>query len=215
MFTLDPNAENFLETLSFILKLVGGAGGLILFFIGLRRYITDQNWKRNEFVAKEMKDFNNDIVIRNAMYILDWGARYIQLFPDKPNYEDRYVKVDRSILKRALQFHPLRIKEEGKDRFTATEVAIRDTFDHFFSYFERFNQFIEAGLLTKEELEPYLRYLINSIATEMEESSRNVIYHYIHSYGFSGTQNLFKVFGKDILPKTDIESTIMESELNN
>ena len=179
-----------------------------MFFIGIKRYIREQTWKRNEFVANEIKLFTSDSMVRNAMYILDWGSRYIQLFPDKPNYDDRFVKVDRQILKKSLQFHGLRIKEDGKERFTGTEVAIRDTFDHFLSYFERFYQFIEAGLLTKKELEPYLIYWINSMANDMEEDARNVIYHYINSYGFSGTQKLFNQFGKDIVPKTDIRTTL-------
>lgn len=207
MFTLTPGDEDFIESINLLFKLIGGAGGLLLFFIGVKRYIRDQTWKRNEFFAKEIKDFTTDVMVKNAMYILDWGARYIQLFPDKQNYEDRYVKVDRDILKKALQFHELRIKEEGKERFTATEVAIRDTFDHYLNYFERFYQFIEAKLLTKKELEPYLNYWINSLTVQMEESSRNVIYHYINSYGFTGTQKLFKEFGKDIFPKTDVKST--------
>lgn len=208
MFTLDPSNSQFLPTLDIILKIIGGAGALLLFFIGIQRYIKEQTWKRNEFVANEIKQFTSDIMVRNAMYILDWGSRYIQLFPEKPNYSDRFVKVDRNILNKALQYHKLRIKEEGKDRFTETEVAIRDTFDHFLSYFERFHQFIQAGLLTKKDLEPYISYWIKSISNGMEESTRNAIYHYIQSYGFTGTQNLFKKFGKDILPKTDIDSTL-------
>lgn len=208
MFTLNPCDKDFLNTLDFLLKLIGGAGALLLFFIGIKRYIIEQTWKRNEFVANEIKVFTSDSMVRNAMYILDWGSRYIQLFPDKENYNDRFVKVDRQILKKALQYHDLRIKEDGKERFTTTEVAIRDTFDHFLSYFERFNQFIEAGLLTKKELQPYLIYWINSISNDMEEDARNVIYHYIKSYGFSGTQKLFSQFDKDIIPKTDIKTTI-------
>jgi hypothetical protein len=210
MFTIDPNHENFLTTMEFILKLIGGLSGLIIFIIGLRRYIRDQKWKRNEFVAKEIKDFTSDNIVRNAMFILDWGSRYIQLFPDRPNYEERFVKVDRNLLKSALQFHELKIKEEGKDRFTTTEVAIRDTFDHFLSYFERFNQFLAAKLLTKKELEPYIVYWINALSTEIEENSRNVIYHYINSYGFKGTQELFEAFGKNIKPITNIESTVIK-----
>lgn len=211
MFTLNPTDKDFLETLNFLLKLLGGVGGIVLFCIGLTRYIRDQKWKRSEFVAKEIREFTSDFMVRNAMYMLDWGSRNIHLFPDKPNYEDRYVHVDRIVLMKALQFHELRIKEEDKDRFTAEEVAIRDTFDHFLSYFERFYQFIEAGLVSKEELEPYLNYWINSLACEMEENSRNVIYHYINQYGFTGTQKLFKIFEKDIAPVTDIKTTVLAS----
>lgn len=208
MFTLNPCDNNFLNTLDFLLKLSGGAGALYLFILGLKRYTKDQIWKRNEFVANEIKEFTSDNVVKNAMYILDWGERYIELFPNKQDYDARFVKVDRKILKTALQYHGLRLKESNKDRFTSTEVAIRDTFDHFLSYFERYNQFIEAGLLTEEELRPYLDYWVRTISSNMEEDVRNVIYHYIKSYGFLGTQKLFNKFGKDIFPKTDIKTTL-------
>jgi hypothetical protein len=207
MFTLDPNNNSFLETINFILRLFGGIGGFYLFFIGFKRYKKDQIWKRNEFVAKEIKEFTSDKMVRNAMSILDWGERYIELFPNKINYDERFEKVDRNILKAALQFHEHRNKEIGKERFTTTEVAIRDTFDHFLSFFERFYQFIEAGLITKKELEPYLNYWIKTISNDMEEDVRNVIYHYVDKYGFSGTQKLFEKFNANIKPSTNISTT--------
>jgi hypothetical protein len=82
-----------------------------------------------------MKDFSSDPMVRNVMSILDWGSRYIELFPDKPNYDDRFVKVDRQILKSALQYHKFKAADPSKDRFTRIEVAIRDNFDCFLSYF--------------------------------------------------------------------------------
>ncbi|MDZ4784498.1 MAG: hypothetical protein SGJ02_00315 [bacterium] len=142
------------------------------------------------------------------MFILDWGARYIELFPEKEKYDDRFEKVDREILKKALQYHELRIKENNKERFTRTEIAIRDAFDHFLSYFERYNQFIEAGLLSAKELEPYLNYWIEAISSKIEPDVRNAIYHYINSYGFSGTKKLFLRFGQDIFLKTELSTTI-------
>jgi hypothetical protein len=207
MFSLNPHNADFLNTIEFFLKILGGLGGLSLFLIGLRRYTKDQIWKRNEFVAKEIKDFDSDKMVRNTMYMLDWGERSIELFPDKPQYEERFAKVNREILKLALQYHGLRTKESGKDRFTPVEVAIRDHFDHFLFYFERFEQFIEAGLITPQELKPYLKYWIFTIADDMEVSVRNVVYHYINKYQFSGAQKLFSRFDKDITPQTDLSST--------
>jgi len=207
MFSLDPHNKDFIGTLDFLLKLFGGLGGFYLFFIGFRRYKKDQTWKRNEFVAKEIKEFNSDKMVINAMFILDWAERYIELFPDKSDYDERFIKVDRTILKKALQFHGLRVKQDGYDRFTKTEVAIRDTFDQFLLYLERFYQFIEAGLITADELKPYLNYWINGLSNEIEEDVRNVIYHYIDKYGFIGTQKLFMEFKKEIMPKTDISTT--------
>ena len=191
MFTLNPNDENFLRTLEFLLKVIAAAGGLYLFFIGLKRYLNDQIWKRNEFVAKEIKEFTSDKMAQNIMSIFDWGSRYVELFPNKPNYDDRFVKVDRQILKSALQFHEIRDSDSSKKRFTPTEVAIRDNFDCFLFYFERFEHFIEAGLITAKELEPYLRYWIDTISEDMESDVRNFINHYIDRYEYKGTQSFF------------------------
>lgn len=204
MFTLNPNNADFLDTLDFFLKLFGGIGGFYLFLIGLKRYAKDQAWKRNEFVANEIKEFTSDKMVRNTMFMLDWGTRSIELFPDKTAYEERFARVDRNTLKLALQYHGLRAKEQGKDRFTPIEVAIRDNFDHFLSYLERFEQFIEAGLITEKKLEPYLKYWISVIAEKMEFDVRNTLYHYINQYGFTGTQTLFARFNKTILPSTSL-----------
>ncbi|MBB1287033.1 hypothetical protein HRH25_21805 [Flavisolibacter sp. BT320] len=207
MFSLNPHSKDFLDTLDLLLKLFGGIGGFYLFLVGLRRYTKDQVWKRHEFVAKEIKEFTSDRMVRNSMSMLDWGERYIELFPDKPNYDDRFAKVDRMILKLALQYHGFRTKEYGKDRFTSVEVAIRDNFDYFLSHLERFEQFIQAGLITPKELEPYLNYWVSTIADNIEADVRNAIYHYINQYGFMGTQQLFSRFNKDIKPKTELNST--------
>ena len=207
MFTIDPYKPTFIDTLDLLIKIIGGLGALYLFWIGLKRYAKDQSWKRMEFVALEIKDFTADKFVRNSLLMLDWGERYIELFPDKPNYQERFVKVDRTTLKKALQFHELRISEKGKDRFTTTEVAIRDNFDAFLFYFERFNHFLEAKLISLTELKPYLNYWIETISENMEEDVRNVLFHYIQKYKFTGTQMLFLEMGKDIRPKTDISST--------
>lgn len=207
MFTLNPQSKDFIATLEFFLKLFGGGGAFYLFLIGLARYKKDQVWKRSEFVAREMKDFTSDKVVQVVMSILDWGARYVELFPDKPVHADRFVRVDRSILKAALQCHTYRSPDPEKIRFTRTEVAIRDHFDHFLSYFERFDQFVVAGLIAPEELKPYLTYWIETISKNMEEDVRNFMHHYIDQYGYRGTQDLFVRFGEDICPRSKIEST--------
>lgn len=198
MFSLDPTSASFLDSLDLLLKIAGGIGGIILFIIGFRRYKKDQTWKRYQFVANEIESFNKDAVVRNAMFMLDWGLRYIELFPDKPDYNERFEKVDREIFKAALQVHELREAHAGKMRFTPTEVAIRDTFDHFLSYFEKFYQFVEAGLITPEELEPYLRYWVDTIYSNLPEDVREVIYKYIGRYKFSGTEALFIALKKPL-----------------
>ena len=207
MFTLNPSSSDFLNSLEFLIKVIVGGGGLILFYVGFRRYIKAQTWKKNEFVANEIKNFNNDKMVRNTRYMLDWGKRYIELFPDKPEYNEKFARVTRATLKSALQSH--RIKET----FTKVEVAIRDHFDCFLNYFEKYQQFIEAGLISEKELEPYLRYWIKTISDDIESDVKNTIHHYINEYGYPGVQQLFKGFGKDIIPKTPIETCRFNTEV--
>lgn len=194
------------DTIEFWMKISGAAGALTVFIIGYLRYVKDQTWKRHEFVLNEVKEFNQDWMVRNSMYMLDWGSRYIELFPNHPDYQERFAKVTRPTLRSALQSH------RYKTHFTRSEVAIRDHFDCFFGYFEKFHQCIESKLLTPKELQPYLIYWIRTISTDMEPAVRNTIHHYIEEYGYTGTQQLFAYFGYDIRPETPIESTIVNEE---
>lgn len=206
MFNISSNNSDLLNSLEFLLKLFGGIGAFYLFIVGLKRYSKDQTWKRNEFVAERAKEFNSDKMVRNTMYMLDWGKRYIELFPEESNQTDKYAKVTRPILRAALQSHKL------KPRFNKVEVAIRDNFDCFLNYFEVFEQYIEADLITSKELEPYIKYWINTISDDIEIEVKNTIHHYINEYGYSGTQNIFKRFGKNIIPNTPLNSTKFNDE---
>ncbi|MBO9573771.1 MAG: hypothetical protein J7497_16415, partial [Chitinophagaceae bacterium] len=94
--------ESTITLIELVLKIIGGAGAFVLFLIGLKRYQKDQIWNRQEFIAREMKDFQNDPSVKNALLMLDWEVRHIQLFPDKEKPEERYVIVDRQLFCRAL-----------------------------------------------------------------------------------------------------------------
>jgi hypothetical protein len=200
MFTICPSDKEFIDSLEFLLKLFGGIGGLILFIVGFLRYSKSQEWKRKEFIANEIKEMNKDSIVRNAMYILDWDKRKIELFPEDPDFEKRYYVVDRELLKSALLSHKL------KGKFKKEEVRIRDTFDHFFDELERLNQFIESNLISDKEIGPYLKYWIKVISEDLDPKVKNIVFHYINEYNFSGVQQLFKKFNKDIFPTTNLES---------
>ncbi|MDZ7646713.1 MAG: hypothetical protein U5K54_05750 [Cytophagales bacterium] len=98
MFTLNPCDSSFTTSIDLIIKFGSMIGGLILFIIGLNRYAKAQSWKTNEFVANEMEKFNLDSKVRNAMYLLDWEERYLELFPNRKVEKNRLVKVDRKML---------------------------------------------------------------------------------------------------------------------
>ena len=63
------------------ITLAAMSGGLIAFLAGLTQYRRAQRWKRAEFVAGEMKEFKADPWVRNALLLLDWNERAIDLFP--------------------------------------------------------------------------------------------------------------------------------------
>lgn len=196
MFTLCPSDPTFLETVDFLLKLLGAIGAAVLFFIGLKRYNKSQTWKKKEFLANEIRVFTSDEVVQNAMLMLDWEGREIKLFPDEEIPNDRYVHVDRAILTAALRYG---FSATGKPiTFNDVEIEIRDTFSVFFDYFERFQDLIDSKLIEAEDLIPYLIYWIESISNRKDEPYVRAIYQFIISYKFEGTQALFKEFGHPI-----------------
>jgi hypothetical protein len=196
MFSLCPSNPDFLDTLNFLLKLIGGAGAFYLFIVGIKRYSVSQAWKRNEFVANEIKLFNEDKMVINTKFMLDWaGGRLIELFPNEPEFDARFFKVDSAILKQALR-SPM-----GPIKFSKAEVAIRDNFDKFLDHLEKFDQFIEAGLITKNELHPYLKYWINKMSSDPESEFKKALYNYIKIYEFDGVPKLFERFGKNVSPR--------------
>jgi hypothetical protein len=186
------------EQIEILLKILIMIGAVIGFMIGLRRYENAlrqyenaQAWKRHEFVAAEIRQFNGDHLTRNAMLMIDWGTRDIELFPEHPDYKSRFEGITRDVLKRALMTH------DKVDRpYNRVEAAIRDCFDAFFDRLERFEEFIQAGLVKHEEFEPYLGYWIGRIADDVTEL-RSVLEEYADFYEFDLVPGLFKRFGKD------------------
>ena len=204
MFTFDSQNSEFINSMDLLIKFIGGVGTLVIFGIGLKRYKKDQTWRKNEFVAQEIKSFNNDPKAQNAMWMLDWKARKIELFPDKYFYHERSVLVNRQILTKALIYHKeLKGVSDDQEKFTEIEQAIRDTFDRFLSYFERFEQFTITGMIKPNEIQPYIQYWINKISineqdNENEKIFKKTLYKYIDKYEFSGTKKLFQRFNENI-----------------
>jgi hypothetical protein len=189
-----------LELIELIFKLIGGLAAGYIFFIGFKRYEQDQKWKRNEFVAKELKAFFSNIHNRNAMLMLDWGDRPIELYPNHPEYKERFVIIGRDEVISAL------IPHKHKSRYTKHEAIIRDTFDDFLSELEKFNHFVKIDLIKPEEFEPYLKYWINTIADDLPEKLKCTLHIYIENYGYTGVQSFFEKFNKDIKPKRTYEA---------
>jgi len=179
------------------ISLVAVAGGAAAFITGLVQYRQAQRWKRAEFVANELKEFKADPVIHNALLLLDWNEQAIELFPQEKEPAKRNVRVEDGILAAALVPHLIR------GAFSATEIALRDTFDRLFDRLERFEYFIQAGLVSSQEFEPYLIYWIDILGNE--NSGRKppgvvrAFWQYIDFY-YSGVVSLLGRYGYDVRP---------------
>ncbi len=201
MFSLDSSSVQFLPSLEFLIKLIGGLTAVVLFIVGFKRYSRDLRWKKNEFVANVIKEFYGNPRVMNALYMLDWGSRKIELFPTDPNYSKRFVIVTHAILQEALKSHRIR------NKFNPEEVAIRDTFDEFLNQLEKFDHFVEAELVSCDEFKPYLIYWIRTIALDLNPNLREILHQYIEEYDYEGVQHFFQLFGYNIAPKEKIVST--------
>ncbi|HEX3128138.1 MAG TPA: hypothetical protein VH394_12480 [Thermoanaerobaculia bacterium] len=196
---------------------IGLIGAIIAFILGLLQYRRAQLWKRKEFVAEEMKYFFADLRVRNALLLIDWGVRRLDLSLRSELPPEQWPVVTRSEQISALRPHTLlgdddeaasdveatsEVAASGILKFSPLEVYIRDTFDVLLDYFERFAGFADARLVGVEDLRPYLSYWIHDIASVKgpPEDIRwtLALFTYINVYGFSGTVALFKLFGYDI-----------------
>jgi hypothetical protein len=180
------------------LTLAAMAGGLIAFLAGLMQYRKAQRWKRAEFVAGAIKEFKADPMVRNVLLMLDWNERAIDLFPHDPDPNKRSIRIEDSAIAAALVPHLTR------SNFSPVESALRDTFDRFFDHLERFEYFLEAGLVSVREFAPYLRYWLDILGNE--NSGRKspefvrALWVYLDFY-YSGVISLLRRFGYQVRSK--------------
>jgi hypothetical protein len=187
---------------------------------GLFQYWRAQQWKRTEFLAQEMKDFFGGRKIQNALTMMDWGRRKVDLFNDQ-EHPERWPTVTRKMQSHALYLHPLTQivtneanaeSQEDEDEegtpldtelpgFTREEAAIRDAYDAFLDGLERFASYLTTGLVAATDLSPYLRYWMDEIPKKGKPSENDftcLLLSYICFYNYSGVQQLLRTFGNDI-----------------
>lgn len=174
--------------------LLGVVVSLSLLLNGLFQYAKSQRWKRAEFLAHEMKEFESKPRVRNVMTMLDWTARKIELFPDREG-EQKWETVTDNIVAKALEYHGSRKPQ----LYSAVEVAIRDSFDDFLDGLERMDTFLKSGLVSVKDLKPYLKYWIDIIGDPEDKrkskNARDQIWSYLENYGYQGVRDLIRRYG--------------------
>jgi hypothetical protein len=178
---------------------------------GFFQYLKADKWKRAEFLAKEMHDFFNDKEIQIALTMIDWGVRDVQLGDLGDGRKTTIITREMQIS--ALRPHTMdhtdfssdRVALEGEDdkiNFQRVEARIRDIYDRFLDQLSQFAAYVQTGLVSRREIDPYLKYWINDIAAEtqnpLEAEWTLAFFVYIHFYDFENVAWLFARYDRDI-----------------
>ncbi len=187
------------------ISVTGIASGVTVFVVGLLQYGKAQRWERSEFVAAETKATFADKRVQVALFMLDWNQKNYDLSVDTKNDQHRNVIVTDDDLQQAMVPH-----SEKPQGFSETEVAIRNCFDELLSSIQRFEHFVEAGLVTHKDFDPYMRYWLAILGNR--DSGRKprilveTLWKYIEFYGLFDVQSFFKRFGYDIRPRQSLST---------
>ncbi len=172
---------------------IGAIGiSLLVLIKGIYEYTKAQKWKKGEFVAKEIKEFQNDFDIKRAMILLDWNSKDLDLKPNEIEGKSKFFFTD-DLIKSALQTH------REMSTFSHEEVVIKSVFDSLFDRLTLFNNYIETGLINTNDIKPYLIYWIRILADPQNERKskevRNQIWKFVDEYGYDGVRAFCDKFG--------------------
>ena len=186
---------------------------------GVYRYVQQQKWQHIEFLRHAVKEFEQDPEIHKALKILDFEEYRDYTISAQSGDTPTSFRVTDELLYRALAHHDQRARlrqkieiDQARNTLDAAdlrqyqiETALRDWFNKMLNGLEHFGYFLDSGLFTVKELEPWLKYwikLIGDPAYRRPGSSKvyDTLYSYIHHSGFFGVQKLFEKFGYRILP---------------
>jgi hypothetical protein len=173
-----------MEKIDLILKLIPLLG-FIPFMKAIWEYIKDVKWKKSEFLAKEVKEFQNDENVKMVFQLLDWNKRKVKLKCGD------YTIGDYDLIN-SLQTH------NNKSRFLTQEAELRDIFDEFFDKLSTFNIYIESGLISEKELYLYIGYYVK-ILSSTDRKPKLLIKtfdDYIKYYQFTNVSELIERFKK-------------------
>jgi len=167
---------------------------IVVCIIGYQEYKANQKWKKAEFVAKEIKSFESNSEIQNAMSLLDWNNRHFLIPKEYTNTsKDEVVIITEEIIIKALQ------SCQNKENYSYACAFVEESFDTFFSYLQRFELYIESGLINFGDIRPYILYWIQVIGDKNNKTISPLykihIWKYINKYNFKKIPNLVERFG--------------------
>ncbi|MGD1928764.1 MAG: hypothetical protein ACFB12_07620 [Leptolyngbyaceae cyanobacterium] len=198
---------------------------------GIDRYLKTKQWQRRELARSVVEDFTRKPAIRNVTDILDF-EEYRQFEVRLPDSDQsvRFEATDER-LQRALRSHDQMVKtrqglnllthmsnqpgkmaenmtrvlQKYRDEEFVIELTLRDWFDEFLGALEACDNAIVAGIVTAEDLEPFIIYWVRVMGDRQYRRKGgsgfyDQLFHYIYWAGYTGVQDLFERYGYKILP---------------
>lgn len=227
----DMRVEHKLTLAQLTVSLLGFGGAIAAFIFAFVQYRRSEQWKRAEFIANEVKDFESDPLVQNALLMIDWGTRRINLFLSSDLRSADFVKITREVQWKALLPHPIKQKyldyrnsdpsdsesnnKSGASTFTVVEAKIRDTYDVYLTRLDRFANYIKSELISSEELGPFISYWVDAMTKneqpEVDAAWRCALLTYINYYDYTGVKYLLECYGRDVNPRSPIYSELRNS----
>ena len=190
IFFQNVNIDQTIKILTVLLAFVLAIKAII-------EYKKTQRWKKNEFLAREIKEFLADRDVKKVLLILDWKRIDLPLYDNEiPENSTRLIfYIDEVHLENSLSTEP-------NSEFTDEETIIRKSIDEFLVKLSMFQNYVDNKLITTNDLKPYLEYWINMIG-DRSKSQKNPIYienlwKFIKKYEYSQVIKLLKSFDHNI-----------------
>jgi hypothetical protein len=214
-----------LELVKVVVSILGFGGTIVTLALALWQFGRAEQWRRAEFLAREMKDFFADRNVQNALLMIDWGTRRIELYGKDGSKAEGSVVVTRKLQIAALRPHTIVSGSDDSDAeaestggevqagsrlraFTPDQARIRDSYDAFLDGLERFGSFLRGDLVTREQLRAYIGYWIRGLSTPSTDQAdidwQCVLLAYVDFYRFTDVQYLFSCLEASIGAQSDL-----------
>ena len=140
---------------------IGFAGAVTAFLVGLSQYKRQQLWKRHEFVVTEVRAFFDDYRCRSFLNSLIWFDTDAKTFADEQNGSVKYRNVSKDDLLKALAVPSL-------STYSELQAQVNIYADYTLIRLSLFVSFVEKELCSAEDLKILLGYWLGILVKSKE-----------------------------------------------
>lgn len=112
------------------------------FNMAYQQYRSNEQWKQQEFIAGQIKDFYADPINSNVLKLLDYDPATIDLLPDRKDPAKNQRQVPMATFVNAIR----------NDNSVGDVLLLRQQFEHFLANLSRFNYLANHSVINPDEL---------------------------------------------------------------